>query len=99
MYAKFFSTESEARSACQAWVERTRGDWYISDIQEVLRNKQDLEIFGPWMSRDCVAPAYRHEIPNVPVRRLYVRASGDFSRYSEDYGGTSSSSFTAVFPA
>jgi hypothetical protein len=99
MYAKFFNTESDARSACQAWVDRTRGDWYISDIQEVIRNKQDLEIFGPWMSRDCVAPADRHEIPNVPVRRLYVRASGDFSRYSEDYGGTSSSSFTAVFPA
>ena len=100
MYAKFFSTESEARSACQAWADRTRGDWKVSEIEEIFREKEDVEIFGPWMSRGCVAPADRLKIPNVPVRRLHVHACGDFSRCGEEYVyGTSFSAFKAVFPA
>lgn len=99
MYAKFFMTEQEARAACQAWVDNIREDWRINPVQEIFRNEQDLEIFGPWMSRNSVAPADRREIPDVPVRKLYIRACGDFSRYGEDYAGTSKRSFTAVFPA
>lgn len=99
MYADFFMTEQEAYAACKAWVDRIREDWEITDIYEVFREQEDIEIFGPWMSRGCVAPAYRKEIPNVPVRKLHVRAYGDFSHYGEDYAGTSRKSFTAVFPA
>lgn len=99
-YATFFPTEAEARSALDAWAGTRRPDWRVGPVTEALRNTQDAAIFGPMKAKSWAAPVERPNVPDVPVRVLRIKASGEFARWPFDtYQGTSATEFVVMFPA
>lgn len=99
-YAAFFPTEAEARSACAQWAAGRRADWRIGPITEIIRCAEDTALFGPMKAKEWAAPVERPNVPDVPVRMLRVKASGEFARWPYDrYEGESWTEFTVMFPA